>query len=76
MSGKYRSTRENKGGNEVVMEPIDWDERLRAAVEATLRKRAAKRAERAEFKRRRDYGLVQRYALKTARIRIAKRREE
>lgn len=48
---------------------IDWDARLRAAVAETLRKREAKAAERREFKARRDAGLVQRYALKAARIR-------
>ncbi|MET8150240.1 hypothetical protein ACIBSW_13115 [Actinoplanes sp. NPDC049668] len=48
-------------------EPIDWEARLRAAVEETLRKRAQRRDERAEFKRRRDYGLQQRHAAKLAR---------
>lgn len=49
-------------------EPIDWEGRLRAAVEETLRKRAQRRAERVETKRRRDYGLQQRHAAKLARI--------
>jgi hypothetical protein len=49
------------------IEPIDWDARLQAAVEETLRKRAQRKAERLEFKRRRDYGLKARYAAKEAR---------
>lgn len=50
------------------MTDIDWDARLRDAVAATLAARAARKAERQEFKRRRNFGLVQRYAAKTARL--------
>lgn len=46
---------------------IDWDARLRAAVEKTLADRAARKAERQEFQRRRDFGLEARYRNKTAR---------
>lgn len=49
-------------------EPIDWEARLRAAVEETLRKRAQRRAERLEFQTRRAYGLQQRHAAKLQRI--------
>lgn len=45
----------------------EWQERLRAAVEETLRRRAAKKAERLEFQTRRNHGLVQRHAAKLAR---------
>lgn len=55
----------------VVIEPIDWEARLKAAVEKTLRDRDAKRAERAMFAERRNYGLVQRHNTKLARIRRA-----
>jgi hypothetical protein len=43
---------------------IDWEARLRAAVEETLRKRARRNAERAEFKRRRNHGLKARHQQK------------
>jgi hypothetical protein len=52
-----------------VDELTEWEQRLRAAVEQTLRKRAPRATERREFKARRDAGLVQRYAEKSARIR-------
>lgn len=57
-------------------EEAEWQERLRLAVEATLRARAKRKAERLQRQAQRDWGLRQRYALKTARIRIATRREE
>lgn len=50
------------------MEPIDWEARLRASVEETLRKREAKRAERQMFAVRRMHGLAARHAAKLARI--------
>lgn len=46
---------------------IDWQARLRAAVEETLRKQAAKRDERRAMKTRRDAGLERRHAAKLAR---------
>lgn len=49
------------------IEPIDWDARLRAAVEETLRKREARRNERETFARRRNHGLKARHAAKLAR---------
>jgi hypothetical protein len=48
-------------------EEQEWQERLQAAVGETLRKRAAKRAERQQFAADRDAGLVQRHAQKLAR---------
>lgn len=48
-------------------EPIDWDARLRAAVEQTLEKQEARRITRAEFRARRDAGLQARHAEKLAR---------
>jgi hypothetical protein len=48
-------------------EPIDWDARLRAAVEKTLAEKARRRAERLEFQTRRNHGLVARHARKLAR---------
>lgn len=42
----------------------EWQQRLARAVEETLRRKAARRAERTEFKTRRDFGLVQRHAQK------------
>lgn len=50
-----------------VIEPIDWDARLRAAVDASTAKRQAREQERAEFKARRDAGLRERHAEKLAR---------
>lgn len=47
----------------------EWAERLRAAVEANLTARAAKRAQRAAFNERRTYGLAARHAEKEARAR-------
>lgn len=47
--------------------PIDWDARLGAQVAAHAAKTAARRNEREEFKRRRNYGLRARYAAKAAR---------
>lgn len=68
MSGKDALTSENGSGNDVGTPlVIDWEQRLRDAVEETLRAKAKRKAERAEFKRRRDWGLTQRYARKTAR---------
>lgn len=49
------------------MPEIDWQARLRAAVEETLRKAAARRVERAELKARRKVGLERRHARKLAR---------
>jgi hypothetical protein len=46
---------------------IDWEQRLRAAVEQTLARRIAQRDERADKQRRRNYGLEQRHARKLAR---------
>lgn len=48
-------------------EPIDWDARLRAAVEATLARRAERRNERAALATSRRRGLEQRHANKLAR---------
>jgi hypothetical protein len=45
---------------------IDWEARLRAAVEETLRRAAARRVERAELKARRNVGLQRRHAQKLA----------
>ncbi|BEL09195.1 hypothetical protein Q0Z83_073860 [Actinoplanes sichuanensis] len=50
-----------------MTEPVDWDARLRSAVEQTLAKRQAREQERREFKARRGAGLEQRYAEKLAR---------
>lgn len=47
----------------------EWQERLRAAVEETLRRRAAKNALRAQHAEARAYGLRQRHARKLARNR-------
>ncbi|MEV6847626.1 hypothetical protein [Actinoplanes sp. NPDC051411] len=47
----------------------EWQQRLTEAVKQTLAARQARRDERAEFKRRRDYGLAQRHARKAARNR-------
>jgi len=55
----------------VVIEPTDWEKRLKIAVEKTLAARDARRTKRAEFKRRRDWGLAQRHAQKLARNRRA-----
>lgn len=57
-------------------EPTDWEARLKAAVEKTLRERERKKEERAEFARRRAYGLVQRHGAKLARLRREQREEE
>jgi hypothetical protein len=45
-------------------EPVDWKARLDARLTDHVKRQAARRAERAEFARRRDYGLKQRYAAK------------
>lgn len=57
-----------EGEDMTEFEPIDWEARLRAAVEETLRKRAKRRAERLEFQTRRNYGLQARHAAKLARM--------
>lgn len=64
------------GGEEAHLETtstsplgIDWEERLRIAVEETLRKRELRRQERQEFKARRDAGLEIRHRTKLARNR-------
>lgn len=54
----------------------EWEKRLRAAVAETLRKRQQRRAERAEFKRRRDHGLAARHSAKLARTRNPLRTNE
>ena len=51
----------------------EWERRLKAAVEKTLTTRAAKRDERKAMNERRTYGLGQRYAAKTARLKQADR---
>lgn len=48
-------------------EPIDWDLRLRSAVEQTIAKRQARRVERAALKVRRDAGLRARHGTNLAR---------
>lgn len=48
-------------------EEREWQERLRTAVAETLRLRAARVAQRAEFAQRRRHGLVQRHAQKLRR---------
>lgn len=45
-------------------EPYDWQRSLSAAVAAHAEKTARRQAERAELKRRRDYGLARRHANK------------
>ena len=57
------------GDHQTAPLEIDWEARLKTAVEKTLAARAARKAEREEFKRRRDYGLQQRHGRKTARLR-------
>jgi hypothetical protein len=47
----------------------EFQERLRAAVAETLRRCAARKAERQAFKKARDHGLTQRHAAKLARNR-------
>lgn len=59
-SGKDPLTSEEASGNEVD----EWQERLRAAVAETLRKRAAMAAIRREHATRRSYGLLKRHARK------------
>jgi hypothetical protein len=49
-----------------TFEPTDWEARLSEATSAYIARQAARKAERQEFKRRRDYGLTQRHARKTA----------
>ena len=49
--------------------PTHWEARLAEAVAKNQQSKAIRRAERAEFKRRRDYGLAQRHAAKLARNR-------
>jgi len=46
----------------------EWQRRLEAAVAKNVQRRSVKSKERAEFAERRAYGLVQRYAAKTARL--------
>jgi hypothetical protein len=48
--------------------PIDWDARLREAVAQTIAARDRRRNERVELRRRRDWGLQQRYAAKEKRV--------
>lgn len=45
----------------------EWQERLRAAVEKTLRTRQARRAEREQLTERRNHGLAARHNAKLAR---------
>jgi hypothetical protein len=47
---------------------IDWDARLQAAVEATIAERDRRRNERAEFARRRNWGVEQRHKTKLNRV--------
>jgi len=49
--------------------PIDWKARLEASQAAYVKRQEARKAERAEFKRRRDAGLRVRHAAKFARNR-------
>lgn len=71
MSGKDAMTCENSSGNEpgssTTFEPTDWEARLAEQMAGYALRQAARKAERDEFKRRRDYGLTQRHARKTAR---------
>jgi hypothetical protein len=50
-------------------EAEEWRERLRAAVEKTVRERAARRDERAEHQRRRKYAKATLHARKLAHFR-------
>lgn len=52
----------------IEIQPTDWQQRLRAAVAATLRQRAACAAERRELAARRRAGLDRRHATKLARL--------
>lgn len=56
-------------GTVTTFEPTDWEARLKAAVDKIMRERARKAEERAEFARRRAYGLIQRHARKEAHLR-------
>ncbi|GAB2596464.1 hypothetical protein Aab01nite_71730 [Paractinoplanes abujensis] len=51
------------------VEPVNWEERLRAAVEDSTRRRRAREAERREFARRRAHGLIDRNAVRLAEAR-------
>lgn len=57
-------------------EQQEWQERLADMARQAIAKKQAKRAERAEFKRRRTLGLKQRHAQKLARNRIAQQQED
>lgn len=78
MSGKDPVTSTDSGGNDVgetIAVPTDqeWQERLRRAVEETLRRRAAKVRQRQGHAQARAYGLQQRHAAKLARMRAQER---
>ncbi|MEV6306470.1 hypothetical protein AB0M02_44175 [Actinoplanes sp. NPDC051861] len=57
----------------MTIEPIDWRARLEAAVEKTIRDRANRKAERAQLKARRDYGLKARHRNKLRRSTVDRR---
>jgi hypothetical protein len=50
-----------------------WEERFRAAVEQSVRRREARSAERQEFARRRAHGLIDRNAARLAEVRRSAR---
>lgn len=54
------------------LEPTDWQGRLAEAVAKNQQTKALKRAERAAFAQRRNYGLAQRHGRKLARNREIK----
>jgi hypothetical protein len=45
-------------------EQVEWEQRLRASVEETLRRRTARAQQRQDHAERRRYGLAQRHARK------------
>jgi hypothetical protein len=47
-----------------TFEPTDWETRLAEAVAKNRQQKTVKRAERAEFQRRRNHGLAKRHAKK------------
>jgi len=62
-------------GTMAAMKPTyDWQERLRERTDESLRRRAARAAEREAMRRRRAHGLVERNAARLARARRRARR--
>lgn len=50
-----------------TFEPVDWQARLSERISGYIRRQTARNTERQETKLRRNHGLVQRHARKTAR---------